>query len=279
MLQGFGRIPTGVVSPTNNDIIVRQSYQGQMELCPARLGYAMSYDLPFKFAEGRFFGVGLHACADYMLTHDPMSAVYKTEDILLEAYINEYGEGAVPFDRAFVDEVRSAIRSLAEFFMPHQEDILFLEDKMYYPLGEYEDGRFIWLQGTPDVVMTHEILDWKTGKRAWTKFQSAASPQPSLYRRMVQWNHDIDPPKFRFVAYNRGNGQWLTDVTDRTDAEIEAALKNIFQYGIQIAAQAFPAKPFKDTFGKKTRAWYCSTTWCDAWDVCEFKEVREVKED
>lgn len=279
MLSGFGRVSTDRVSPDASDVIARQSYKNQLEKCPASLGYQLAGLSTYTYAEGRFFGTGLHAVAEYGLTKSPGAAVAAAKDIVLEAYINEHGDGPVPFGTELVDEIRSAVRSLFTFFNISNDDVLLQEDKMYLPLGELEDGRTVWLQGTPDLVTLSEIVDWKTAKRKWTPLHSASSNQPSLYRPMVRWNHGFDPLYFRFIAYNRGNGQWLTDVTDRTEEQMLAALKNIYEVGRQIAAGVFPAKPYMDTFGKKTRGWYCSPTWCDAWDVCEFKEIKEVKED
>jgi hypothetical protein len=53
--------------------------------------------------------------------------------------------------------------------------------------------------------------------------------------------------------------------------QIEANLANAWEYGKMIAAGAFPYTPGDAPYGKHKRGWWCSPTYCGAWNICPGK--------
>ena len=152
-----------------------------------------------------------------------------------------------------------------------------IETKITVPLGSLDDGRMVWLQGTPDLWTMGTVYDWKTTGNPWKEnggglTRGSFGQQAPLYLHLVS-TLGATATRFVFYVYDRGSGAWASHETVWSPASIGAALANAWEYGKMIGAGAFPYTPASDNYGKYQRGWHCSARYCGAWDICEGKRI------
>jgi hypothetical protein len=138
------------------------------------------------------------------------------------------------------------------------------EGRMFRPLGTV-DGRPLWLRGTPDYITDHVIYDWKTSKTKWQKGRESKTIQLPLYRSLAEWNHEVMPGIGLYVIYARDKGTWEFRETELTDRKVTNAMIHAYTMGRGLMKQEYTLSPFGEF---RERGWYCSSVWCNAWDVC-----------
>ena len=287
LTDGFGTLPSWE-EPRPDDILVRQSTIGSMQLCPGRTGLSQEPGFNNTPSEAMFFGSVVHAMIDRFLTLGDEGAwpfQLTTWEAIHETMLTEaIDDGFVLSEVAtteqivlFVDEVRSSCQAWysqvwQEWF--HEINVVGSEVKLTRPLGVLADGRAVWLQGTPDIHTGADLYDWKTSGSKWSingdgLTKGSFQPQAPLYLHLM----GLTEGHFTFVVYDRKEGTWTTHTTEWSASSVASAVRNAWEVGKQIGAKAFPYLPFESSFGKYKRGWHCSPKYCGAWDICPGKDM------
>lgn len=159
-------------------------------------------------------------------------------------------------------------------FLQYSE-VLAMERQVRLPLGVSPlSGRAVVLRGTADLVLRGGVWDWKTSGKGWREGKGIESLQPPLYAWL---NEDLigttTGAQFTFWIYNVKDGAWSSRLVTVTDGQVEAAKQKVFAHAIQQEGGLVHATPYKDTFGKISRAWHCHQDRCPAWEPCQFKHL------
>lgn len=275
-----------------NDVLIRQSTMNSMQLCPARVGFELHKPEGYvdPFGEALVYGTAVHyLCEQHVL--DPsrqreliMPSVFNAwfKEEILTQYNATMGD--IPsaeyktFRRKVIEAYRMWVLQVYEHaVMPDSKDkTLYVEQGLYVLLGEHE-GRRIIAHGTPDLTIKGlRIEDNKTTNAAfkWTQDKADTEIQPTLYLAMHNITHDDHVEDFVYRIYNRKAEDWNSLYTSRSFEAQEAMLRSAYEYGRQIVASVFPPTPVAETRGgKRQRGWYCSPSWCSAWNVCDYKKL------
>jgi len=67
--------------------------------------------------------------------------------------------------------------------------------------------------------------------------------------------------------------EWTLHKTSRNQAHVDSYLRKVWAIAKSIDAQAFPFRPWSETFGNVSRGWWCSPKYCSAWNICEGKHL------
>ncbi len=154
-------------------------------------------------------------------------------------------------------------------------DNIRVEEKMLAPLGVLPNGRAVWFYGTPDLVDIGNagIQDWKTTGRAWKESKALGLLAPQAYSWLVDTTHGVFIPDHFYWVWDRAKSEWTLHKTSRNQAHVDSYLRKAWAIAKSIDAQAFPFRPWSETFGNVTRGWWCSPKYCSAWDICEGKSL------
>ncbi len=279
--------PYPIVAQTlrESDVIVRQSTIGSMNLCPARVGYAEQDGYVEAVSEALVFGTAVHyLCEQHVINPKGQSKIIQPanfnkfmEELLVNEYdwsIKQIGEKAYKtFRRKVIDAYRLWVLQVFEYSIK-DEDTLAVEEGLWVHIGDIGDRRVI-AHGTPDLVLGSWMEDNKTTNAAfkWTQEKADAEIQPTLYLAMFNLTHGTSITDFKYRIYDRKKEDWDTLKTSRSLEAQDAMFKTAYQYGVQIAAGAFPATPVVEEYKKFKRGWYCSPKWCGAWNICDMKQT------
>lgn len=261
------------------DTLVRQSTIGQMQLCPKRVELDGEPGYLDAVSEQLVFGQCVHYLAEQDLSAgeprlDLLANMHEwVETILHEQY--DWTLAQVPNTRDFFDEVSGAYRLWRTVVHPSLKGSpLAVEGTMTLYVGDGRDTRIV-LQGTADVIYASRLMDWKTSRSPWSQAKADVSIQASLYMALAKQEYGIEAKKFRFWNYARQRREWNYLDTERTVAQIDAALLSAYEYGKQIEAGVFPATPVPEASFQKKRGWYCSPRFCGAWNICPSKYMND----
>lgn len=250
------------------------------------------------FGEALTFGLMLHIqCNDVAMGNHTLTGV-KTKGYLEKRFVDLLeNDLEVPLNTVTVqemnvlfEELRFAVNAWSNDFLKVYDKLLdnvvAAEETLEVELGVLRDGRTLKLRGTPDLVTTMKILDWKSSGRPWKPMKAQMGNQPALYRHLVRNNYDIDPTQFVYAVYARNKGQWDVLLTDRNEEQIAATLNTVKDYAEAIYSGILPATPIAQGSFPPKRGWYCSAKWCDQWNICSDKyladdvdesEVKEIR--
>ena len=206
MQNNFGPTDSHLSRPHPDDLIIRQSTIGSMQLCPARVGLSTLDGFSDRGSEALVFGSTVHNHLEKFLNghgSDIWPIELATRDELRESLTQvEVKDDFLVADvasmasiNAMLDEVLTACRQWHATVWPELDSLGggLAEQEMQVPFGTlpapnlcygcYEStcdsqigdrcdnhpgDRKVWLQGTPDlVVQGHGMFDWKTSGRAW----------------------------------------------------------------------------------------------------------------
>lgn len=276
---------TGYQPDPDNDVIVRQSTIGQLQLCAGRVGYENQTGYLPALSEALVFGT----CVHHIISEDLMSGGEQQDELLhtMGEWVDEILQTdyewelkKVPDIPQFFSEIGVAYRMWRTEVRPTLVgELLAVEEEMYMPLGKGKTSN-ISLRGTADAVFDDTLVDWKTAGRGWKPEKAAVSMQASLYMPLIKQNLNKSIRKFTFWVFNRQLGGWEQHVTDRSITQINAALHTAHQYGLQLEAEVYPCTPVPESSFTKKRGWYCKPKFCGAWNICEAKYMNDdVNED
>ncbi len=262
------------------DTLTRQSTLGQMQLCPGRVGFVDKPGHLDMISEPLAFGSCTHEIISRHLIEGKqqdrmlLSMDEWIEELLVEQY--DWSLTKVPNVRDFFSEISIAYRSWVDNVLPTipLDEILLVEEEQWMLLGEGARGN-VFLKGTADLVLQDTLMDWKTSGRAWKQSKADFSVQASLYMPLHKQTLEVSIQRFWFWVFNRQRSEWSLLKTNRTIAQIDAALATALQYGLQIEAGAFPCTPVPEASFNKARGWYCKPKFCSAWNVCDAKFMND----
>lgn len=271
--------------PKEDDIIYRQSTREALALCGGRVLLGQE-DVPPS--EAMSFGTLTHKMIELtilgeggMLNIRP--AVVKLWEELLEEEGHDLSKLASKalVERSVEEAIHATQAWVDDFWLPHGQYLhaVGVEVLRVLPLGLTPNGRGVWLQGTPDFVVSgNRIIDFKTAGRGWNQGKHLVRVQAPLYTYMEWQAGTVEPPTdFDFQVYNRQKGEWDFEshslvVTERM---IESALQMAWTDALAIEAGALPFQPYGESYGKFKRGWHCSPKYCGAWEKCSVKYLIE----
>lgn len=257
------------------DIFVRQSTISSLQLCGQRValkdhpGYLQAVSEPLVFGT-----LVHHLIAEDLSTGERQMGLLSNMPEWVEPILEEDHDWSIkkiPDLGNFFGEIAVAYRSWATRVLPKLPEPLSIEEEMLVYLGPGENSNKIFLQGTADAVFPKTLADWKTSGRQWKDSKAQFSLQATLYPALVKQNLGLDIRKFTFWVWSRRDGRWFKHTTSRTVREVEAGLQIAYTYGLQLDAGHHPATPLDENYFEYKRAWYCSTRFCPAWNVCDYK--------
>lgn len=265
----------------DEDILVRQSTIGQLQLCAKRVELADKAGYLEPVSEAMAYGTCLHYIIEKdMAAGEPRLDMLSNMDEWVEAVLVEQYDwtlAKVPNPRDFFGELAIGYRTWRKQVEPTlRGKPIGIEETMTLHLGEGRE-RSIWLQGTADLVYKTRLMDWKTSNSKWKQEKADVSIQASLYMALAKQTFGIEIKDFRFWTYYRKSREWTPFDTERKVREINAALLSAYEYGLQMEAGIYPATPVPESSFAKKRGWYCSAKFCGAWNICPAKYIADGK--
>lgn len=294
--EGYGDIDTVSVSdgPPADAVLVRQSTSKSMALCPAKQGYLLSGEAKQVPSEAMSFGTMIHTFAEERLRGNTAMVTF---DMLEQWWVEAVEkDGFDLYDLVAPERLRESLQEAIEACAAWDKDVyprlgygvddyksgeLQLELRMEFPLGVLPNGREVWMHGTPDVTFIPDnptvrtIDDWKTARRGWDISEADMTQQLDVYSWLAERTEDAQVLQGTYWVWNRDKRYWEPLSTSRTDAQVEATMRHMWQVARQIDGEAFPFKRTDVSWGKHKRGWWCSPKYCAAWDVCEGKHLND----
>lgn len=264
------------VEPADHDIVIRQSTVGSWLLCPGRVMHSQDEGFNRVPSEPMLFGTVVHNMIEAHLlggSANAADALWKAQaddEFNLMEYASDH---AVEY---LLDGTTMAYERWLDHVLPRlpDEQPVYVEQKMQRPLAELEDGRVIWVQGTPDVGYSDRILDWKTAGRGWKENSNGQSKGSfGAQAPTYLWLDGRGLKTFTFYVYDRSKDEWGEYITQWDSSQLSANLLTIEGIGRAIAAGVVYYTPSSDTFGKVQRGWHCSPKYCGAWEICAGKDM------
>ena len=258
------------MQPPEDRIILRQSWLGQLAMCPERarqdmLGISESTEST-STAIGTAVHYGIEQCLiEQMETGDPLP---KSETICasLEEWVRKEQE-IVRWNHKVDECVKIIEVNTAAWWDEVRQDIkpIAVEHKFELPLV-VDHKPEIWLQGTIDCVQEfpRPIVDWKNPGRKpsddWEK--KRWSVQAAAYTWAVSAmadNNLTEPLDFEFVYLVKGKVYRTT--VNAGPAEWASLVALARSAGTLISAN-LPVWPLN------MAGWHCAPKWCGAWSTC-----------
>lgn len=257
------------IDQENQIIYVRQSWLGDMAICPerARLGQVKP---EFRTgSDATIIGTAVHAGIEQVLKGETSEFVD-----MLEFVNNEYEtlqNTNYTITNIEQDKIPSYLEAMSLAFyndiLPHVK--LGGTPEMFFrvPLGIKVEGYDIHLEGTMDYVDPDgDIWDWKTAKRIYNQKEKQKSAiQPTVYATAVRnlglsenptFNYGVmvrqETPKAQILSVTRGteHAKWLQHYVK---GAVTTALKSGYQ----------------NEWIMNDSSALCSSQWCSYWSVCK----------
>ena len=261
------------INETEKRIYVRQSWLGDMAICPerARLGHVRP-DLRTG-SDATIIGTALHAGIEYVLqfpegqTFEQMKTVVNREYGLLEA-----GQA---YKKTNIDQekipayLESMCISFYENILPHVEQGGEVEKYFQAPLGIDINGYGVWLEGTMDYITPSGVIwDWKTSSRIYNiKEKQKSAVQPTVYAEAaVQLGLcPDDPEQFKYgVMVRTETPKHQIAVVERTQQH-GLWLRHLVRGAVTSALKT----GYDDNWFMNDSSTLCSQAWCSYWDICK----------
>lgn len=262
------------IDEANKIVYVRQSWLGDMQICPERgrlgvvkrefrsgsdatiIGTAMHHGIE-SVLQGVSSSVGELNC-EAMSEYDRLNKLgaHKITNIVQEA-IPSY---IASMSTAFYEEILPSVKLGGE-----------VEKFFQVPLGVDVGGYSIWLEGTMDYLDSDGVIwDWKTAARLYNpKEKQKSSIQPTVYTTAVRNLGLSHNPKFMYgvmVRHERPKSQIVEIYRNPGDTEW---LKHLVKgaVGMCLAAGVDKEWIMNDTSP------LCSESWCSFWSICKGAHV------
>lgn len=259
------------IDETQKRIYVRQSWLGDMAICPerARLGHVRP-DLRTG-SDATIIGTALHAGIESVLDNRS-----KEFGDMLEVVANEYETlETTNYKKTNIDEekIPAYLESMSLAFyndiLPNVELGGSVEHYFQAPLGIEIDGYGIWLEGTMDYITPSGVIwDWKTSSRTYNiKDKQKSAVQPTVYAdAAVQLGLCPDyPVQFRYGIMVR---------TETPKSQI-ATVERTEQHGLWLrhlvrgAVTSALKTGYNANWFMNDSSTLCSQAWCSYWEICK----------
>lgn len=259
------------IDETQKRIYVRQSWLGDMAICPerARLGHVRP-DLRTG-SDATIIGTSLHAGIESVLDNRS-----KEFGDMLEVVANEYETlEKTNYKKTNIDEekIPAYLESMSLAFyndiLPNVELGGSVEHYFQAPLGIEIDGYGVWLEGTMDYITPSGVIwDWKTSSRTYNiKDKQKSAVQPTVYAdAAVQLGLCPDyPVQFRYGIMVR---------TETPKSQI-ATVERTEQHGLWLrhlvrgAVTSALKTGYNDNWFMNDSSTLCSQAWCSYWEICK----------
>lgn len=259
------------IDETQKRIYVRQSWLGDMAICPerARLGHVRP-DLRTG-SDATIIGTSLHAGIESVLDNRS-----KEFGDMLEVVANEYETlEKTNYKKTNIDEekIPAYLESMSLAFynniLPNVELGGSVEHYFQAPLNIEINGYGIWLEGTMDYITPSGVIwDWKTSSRTYNiKDKQKSAVQPTVYADAavqlglcpdypVQFRYGImvrtETPKHQIATVERTeqHGLWLRHL-------VRGAVTSALKTG------------YDDNWFMNDSSTLCSQAWCSYWEICK----------
>lgn len=266
------------IDRVNQKIFVRQSWLGDMAICPerARLGQVRP---EFRTgSDATIIGTALHAGIESVLDGrssefgQMLNVVGDEFDVLRQT---DYKQTNIDPDKiqTYLESMSSAFY---EGILPHVEQGGQVEHKFSSPLGFTVNDYAVYIEGTMDYVSPSGVIwDWKTASRQYNiKEKQKSSIQASVYAdacvmQGLSFAYPVDfrfgvmvrqeKPKSQIVSIVRtaSHGQWLRQY-------VKGAVNTALNSG------------YENNWMMNDSSALCSESWCSFWSICKGAFVREA---
>ena len=255
-------------------IFLRQSWLGQLAMCPERARQDMLEISERKETSNTMIGTAVHygieqCLNEMMMTGDPMSRVdtlnasfeyWDTHHNLIDEWNHEQSNAE--------EIVQSNTNVWWDEVMPDMRPIA-VEEQFEVPLTTLESGTEVWLTGTIDCVQEfpYPITDWKNpgGKPRDEWLMKRWAVQAAAYTYAVNELYKFSEPlPFEFVHLIKGKVH--RTMVNFGPAEWESLVALAHSAGTLIEAD-LPTWPLN------MAGWWCSPKWCGAWNTCRGKHA------
>lgn len=150
-------------------------------------------------------------------------------------------------------------RLYAKEVSPRVKDVVAAEEALLATMGDIE------LAGTPDVITTQGVEDYKTGGSLWTQAKVDQSLQLSMYSVLYQAHFKRPPELLTIHSINNHSNRAKTSVihTTRDQADIDSFYQVLQQARRLVDEQIMLPAP--------AGAWWCTKRWCEMWNRCPYQ--------
>lgn len=276
----------GLTEPEDGDLQLRNSTVGSWDLCPGRVGYSEAEGFEPTPSEAMSFGSMGHVAIEQDLESGDgfLWTAPALETLWAKSLADEASGPYDLYELATAERIQASVEEAVVMMAAWQQDVypqlnlsdnIKVEEKMTVPLGVLPNGRAVWFHGTPDLVDIDNagIYDWKTSGRAWKETKALGLLAPQAYSWLVAETQGVFIPDHFYWVWNRAKQEWVLHKTSRSQEHVDSYLRKVWAIAKSIDAQAFPFRPWSETFGNVSRGWWCSPKYCSAWNICEGKSL------
>lgn len=264
------------IDRTSQKIFIRQSWLGDMGICPerARLGQIRP---EFRTgSDATIIGTALHAGIESVL--DGRSSEFGQMLNVVGDEFDVLKQTNYKTTNIDPDKIQTYLESMSLAFydgiLPHVEQGGKVEHKFSAPLGFTINDYAVYVEGTMDYVTPSGVIwDWKTASRQYNiKEKQKSNIQASVYADAcvslgLTPNYPVDfrfgvmvrqeKPKSQIVSIVRteAHGQWLRQY-------IRGAVNTAMNNG------------YENNWLMNDSSALCSESWCGFWSICKGAFVR-----
>jgi hypothetical protein len=264
---------------TNKRIYVRQSWLGDVLMCPERARLGILHPERRAASDATIMGTAVHSGIEMYLNTENAdfsevvaTSVRQWNELAKQPH--KKSSGINPDDAPRMIEAMTL--AFVEQIAPQVERGGLTEHKFATPTGIVVDGWDVYLKGTMDYITPSGVIwDWKTSKRAYNgRDKQDHSVQASVYA----WAAGVlgkvankDDVEFRFGVMMRQDTPKAQIVSVRRTAEHRQWLKSQIQSVVIMAHNLDTGLPWL----KNDQGNLCSAKWCDHWDMCKGAFVKD----
>jgi hypothetical protein len=259
------------VDELNKVIYVRQSWLGDIGICPerARLGVVRP---DFRTgSDATIIGTAIHTGIEAVLQG-------KTTEFadMLEVVANDYESletSNYKKTNIIQEEIPQYLESMSLAFYNEILPVVSLGGKtempFKVPLNIDVDGYAVWMEGTMDYVDSeNNIWDWKTAKRAYnikSKQKSAIQPTVYTYAAHMLSEEISEPPTFNYGIMIRQ----LTPKSQIVPVIRTAEHWNWLKHQVRGAVSMALRTGVNNQWVTNDESALCSESWCSFWSICK----------
>jgi hypothetical protein len=256
------------VDELNKVVYVRQSWLGDMAICPerARLGIVRP---EFRTgSDATIIGTAIHTGIESVLNGTSSNFLD-----MLDVVANDYESlETTNYKKSNInqEEIPQYLESMSKAFydsiLPKVKLGGKTEHPFKVPLGIDVNGYSVWLEGTMDYIDEDGVVwDWKTAKRSYSQSSKQKSAiQPTVYTYAVSHDTDIEP-KFNYGVMVRQLDPKAQIVPIYRGAEHWNWLKHHVRGAVNVALRT----GVDNQWITNDESALCSEQWCSFWSVCK----------
>ena len=261
-------------------VYVRQSWLGDMLMCPERARLATVHPHMRKNSDATIIGTALHYGIETILNSDTDISLEKLVATSVEEYqrlaLEPYTETGIDKDK-IIPYIQSMSEAWYTKIMPEIEFGGKTEHRFVLPIGVIIGGYDVHIEGTMDYISPSGVIwDWKTAGRAYSAEEKQRNAvQASMYamaglieklcpnENFVQFNYGImirqEKPKAQIVSIHRNQEHivWLRNQIITT-----------LQMGVTLGTE--------NKWILNDQGFLCSPKWCNFWSMCKGATVSDA---